>query len=214
MYTCRQHPDPIRRAIQTSRGLLNGGLPEGRSNRRQRTSVRPNRALLYLRPVFVAGFALGVPAGAFGQRLPELRINYDRFTESTKARIYTSVDHRRRPQITLFRSSKGRTVVFDTEPTLMLLMTSSDDWQYLECNDVALLADDKPVKIIAGRHRGSVGAGYVLEQKSVRLTTQSIKQLARATTIALKYCNVEFTLDEPETSTFKMFYTGLAKGKV
>jgi hypothetical protein len=82
------------------------------------------------------------------------------------------------------------------------LTASSDNWQYLRCNNVDLLVDGEPFDV-SFSHDGTVGRGYVLEFLTATMTTERFLRIVGASRIEGRVCRTEFALGAPELATLQ-----------
>lgn len=77
----------------------------------------------------------------------------------------------------------------------VMLLSSSESWQFLRCRSVTFLADGMRIQATKIEHNGSVlGSGGVIENVSFGLTADQFWQLAQAKEVEGQLCTTEFRL--------------------
>jgi hypothetical protein len=147
-------------------------------------------------------FGLSVPLHA------EIEVEHDRFDNSTTVKTKLTTERPRgKPRILLHGIyEKGQPVA----SVGIILITSSDNWRYIQCTQTHWLVDDKPFQLPQPTHKGSVGSGYVIEQLIIaNVPIKQIEQLAQAKKVEFKVCNDEYMATTEEVKDFGIFFSKL-----
>lgn len=145
-----------------------------------------------------------LPPGAF-----TVKSEYDKFKDLTVVTIPVPQTSYRfdfiRPQFSAFAIYKGRKLLSSPGNVGINFFSQSEDWEYLECHEVNILADDQRIPIEETKHDGTVGDGYVLEYINSRLGWKEVKMLSAAKTVEVKICNTKLKLNPQNMADLKEF---------
>jgi len=130
---------------------------------------------------------------------------YDKFRDETNVTIPIPQEHGTLPRLWALSTYKGRIITSHPPFVLINFVSESEDWEYLKCNDVNLLADEARVSILDTNHDGHVGDGYVLEYLTSKVSWDEAKKLSTAKSIEVKICNTVFSLSPNNISDLKEF---------
>jgi hypothetical protein len=95
----------------------------------------------------------------------------------------------------------------------MMFSRSSEDWQYLRCHHVDMLADGQRVRLGESQHRGSVHRGGVLEIISVDLDPAALERVTTAREIRVRVCNDAWTISSELVSAMQRIGRELGFGR-
>jgi hypothetical protein len=134
---------------------------------------------------------------------PSTRVEYDEFDRTTTVALG---DRWLVGQLAL----NGRFVYLGKTPrvpplVLFTLRSQSEEWEYLRCHFVDMLADGTPVRLGKPEHDGHVGNGYVIEFVNFTVAPTQLFRMAAAKQVRGRICNVEFTLSDEDRLALQEF---------
>ncbi len=158
---------------------------------------------------------LGVPDRPTEKHGAKVEVSFDRFTNTTSAML--------RPmriggllsgfEIGAVMVSLGGQPLSSTPRALVMIRSTNDEWQYLRCHGLSILADGQSLGVIPTEHAGDVEAGIrrarVIERVSASLSLDQLVQLATARTVEGRLCNTEFALNPKQILAFRDFASRL-----
>jgi len=142
---------------------------------------------------------------------------YDRFNDETVLQSsFRKIVDNGRPDFEFIAHYTGKT--FSGNPSSIVLsimiVSSSTEWQYLDCYDTSWLIDGNHITLPKPDHDGSIGDGYVLEYITIGpIKFEDFRRLANSKKIEAKICNDEFVLTADEKEDIDQIYSFFS-GKV
>lgn len=138
----------------------------------------------------------------------EIEVKVDRFDGSTTVQTKVPTKPKtlvKRPRFDLIGRYTGEAQ--RTKPGIAIMLISlSEEWQYLSCNTTYWLVDDKPLGLPQPTHKGSIRSGFVVEYLIIApVPLSALQQMAAAKKVEFKVCNDEFTLNKEEMADLRKF---------
>ena len=143
-------------------------------------------------------------AGCFAEmKTGQVVVEYDKYKQLTVVKYSTYISLEKAVIRTMAGMPGGFTLLLigvaeEPSSASIGLLSSSDSWSFLKCNDLDFLADGVPVPVGETSHDGDVGTlgGSVSVSETVYalLPASSVLQIAQAKTVEGRLCSTEFVL--------------------
>lgn len=173
-------------------------------------SAKANKA-----PASPRGARTGSPAAgrlryperpAPGSHTARVAVDYDRFRDASSVTAdigpIPALNGGGPLALTAFASANGKDVTAAQSVTLLILV-SGTDWQYLDCHDVSLLADDQRVRITTQARSGKVVKGGVIESITAEIPLAAFLPALKAMKLEGKLCRTLFAIEGPAMSALR-----------